>query len=128
MILEMLKKIFRARFHHEKRAQRAYVALLRPVQKYFLSGNYHDDAPVRTANYASFSTATLIGAVTSRNTLMVTCCSPMILIGSASCTWRLSILNPCAASPSAMSAVVTEPNIWSFSPVLRVNFNATAFS
>ena len=61
--------------------------------------------------YDSFSTVTLICAVTSRNTLMVTCDSPMIRMGSASCTWRLSILNPCTASPSAMSAAVTEPNI-----------------
>jgi hypothetical protein len=61
--------------------------------------------------YASFSTATLICAVTSRNTLMVTGNSPMVLSGSPSCAWRLSILKPCAASASAISAEVTEPNI-----------------
>src|SRR5438034_951972 len=64
------------------------------------------NAVKQTADYPSFSTLTLICAVTSRNTLMVTCDSPMTLMGSASCTWRLSVLNPCAASPSAMSAVV----------------------
>jgi len=67
--------------------------------------------PDRTTLYASFSTDTLIWAVTSRNTLMVTGNSPMVLSGSASCAWRLSILKPCAASPSAMSPDVTDPNI-----------------
>src|SRR5580692_2403162 len=56
---------------------------------------------------------------------MVTGYSPRALIGSAIWTWRLSILKFCAARASAMSAVVTEPNIWSFSPVLRVNFSDT---
>src|SRR5260370_14143056 len=78
-----------------------------------LNSKYFADATSGrfAARYDSFSTLTLICAVTSRNTLMVTWDSPIILIGSASCTCRLSTLNPCAASPSAMSAEVTDPNI-----------------
>lgn len=63
----------------------------------------------RWTGYDSLSTVTFAEAVMSRKTLMVTLYSPSTLMGSASCTWRLSTLKPCAARPSAMSAVVTEP-------------------
>src|SRR5260370_23006285 len=61
--------------------------------------------------YDSFSTVTLIWAVTSRNTLMVTGNSPMVLSGSANCAWRLSLLDPSAPSASALAPDLSEPNI-----------------
>lgn len=78
----------------------------------FRSGSYaqkRNKKRRRWTGYDSLSTVTFAEAVMSRKTLMVTLYSPSTLMGSASCTWRLSTLKPCAARPSAMSAVVTEP-------------------
>src|SRR5260370_14346371 len=80
----------------------------------------------RRISYASFSTVTLISAVTSRNTLMVTGNSPMVLSGSPDSAFPLSLLNPRAPSPSPISPHATEPRLLQLAPGLPAHLLATA--
>jgi len=61
-------------------------------------------------HYSSFATTTVTSAITSRYNLTGTLNSPSVLMGSSNWILRRSMLKFLAASPSATSFDVTEPN------------------